>query len=534
VCELAILGSRMENRFTRYANTIEARRWLDRNWARVEALFSNVRIRDFVFEPIKDVFSVRGRAPADAIRSVITRVAVVNAVLAGLPGKLGIGVAVSIALEAWMAFEVARHVGLDIRKPSAIWKYLGLVAASAVTIFWAFKAMLGLGFSLFSFVLPGINPMIASELLVTNFVGVVFWIGFDEARERGSFRLPKRAMSRAWTETKALFAFQFDILKRNLTPASLAKIAGRARAWLVGEIPVDEETLRGDLAATVAMAYLLSGQYERLQGPLGREFLESIRDRYPDLAHASVETISEHMRQYGADQLAGVVNLVKGKLFERLVARLENQDGDAWRAYVHDDESYPGSDMLLKNDKGEVLEISLKATDSPAYIEHALVRYPNIPILSTSEVGEAFAGNRDVTAHPLSNSELTEITEDNFDRLLEQVSPATATGVAAGGVATSAVAKLWPFTIAYFRGRIRYEQLQHVFQRVLGESGVSLTARVSYGLLLGPVFAWYLLARGVLGLTAAAEGTERIVGRLATIGPSLDGPSDDGPSDTKA
>jgi hypothetical protein len=510
----------MKNRFTRFGDSNEARRWLDRNWARVEALFSNAQIRDFVFEPIKDVFLVSGRTPGDAIRSVITRVAVVNAVLAGLPGKMGIGVVVSIGLEGWMAYQVARNVGLDIRKPSDIWKYLGVFAASAVVILWAFKSMLGFGFSLFSVVLPGVNPMVASELLVTNFVGVLFWIGFEEARSSGSFQVPKRAMSRAWTEAKALFAFQIDILKRNLSPANLYKMAVRARAWLVGEIPVDKATLRGDLVATVAMAYLLSGQYGRLEGPLGREFLGAIRDRYPDLADAPVETISEHMGRYSADQLAGVVNLVKGKLFERLVARLENHDGDAWRAYLHDDESYPGSDLVLKNDNGDVLEVSLKATDSPAYIEHALVRYPDIPILTTSEVGDAFAGNPNVTAHSFSNSDLTEITEDNFDRLLEQVSPA---GVATGGVATAAIARLWPFTMAYVRGRIRYEQLQQVFERVLGESGVSLTARVSYGLLLGPVFAWYLLARGVLGLTSAAEGTERIVGRLATVGPSLEG-----------
>ena len=36
--------------------------------------------------------------------------------------------------------------------------------------------------------------------------------------------------------------------------------------------------------------------------------------------------------------------------------------------------------------------------------------------------------------------------------------------------------------------------------RVLGETGKSLASRIAYGILLGPVFAWYLLARGVIPL----------------------------------
>ena len=42
----------------------------------------------------------------------------------------------------------------------------------------------------------------------------------------------------------------------------------------------------------------------------------------------------------------------------------------------------------------------------------------------------------------------------------------------------------------------------------MGEAGVALAARVSYAVVLGPVFAWYLLARGVIGLTQAAAWIE--------------------------
>ena len=115
-----------------------------------------------------------------------------------------------------------------------------------------------------------------------------------------------------------------------------------------------------------------------------------------------------------------------------------------------------------------------------------------------------FAGEPRVTETGISNTELTEVTEENFGQLLDRAAPPDPGEVAAAGVAAGALATLWPFTLAYRRGRISDQQLGAAFTRVLGDAGVALAARVSYALVLGPVFAWYLLARGVLGLTRAA------------------------------
>ena len=41
--------------------------------------------------------------------------------------------------------------------------------------------------------------------------------------------------------------------------------------------------------------------------------------------------------------------------------------------------------------------------------------------------------------------------------------------------------------------------------RVLGDSGKALASRIAWAMVLGPVFAWYLLARSVLLLTKGAE-----------------------------
>ena len=72
-------------------------------------------------------------------------------VLAGLPGKLGVGVYVSMGLEAWMALEIARQIGIVTKKPSDIFKYFGFFSGILVTITVLFKELLGFAFSLFSY-----------------------------------------------------------------------------------------------------------------------------------------------------------------------------------------------------------------------------------------------------------------------------------------------------------------------------------------------------------------------------------------------
>lgn len=498
----------LKEKLNSYRNTSAAKEWLEENLERVKALFSDVRLRDFVFEPFRGVFDIPGTFKEAKIKQVITLVAVTNMVLAGLPGKMGVGVAVSMALEAWMAFTIAKSVGIKLRSVSDIWKYFGLLAGTVVTILYLFRSLLGLSYSAFS-VVPGINPIILAELFTTNLVGVLFWIGFEEAREQGSFTIPARMAKRAWQETRALFDFQFDVIKGALSVTNLKRIGSRLKAWLSGDIVLDEARLRGDLFVTAALMYLQLGEFDRLNGPMGQEFIGAIRDRYPGLANASHEEIAEHFARYDTEQMLGVTNLIKGKLFERLVARQENADGDEWRAVLHDDESYPGSDIIMVNEQtGEILELSIKASPNHYYLEESLSRYPEFPILTVSDHAERYADDPMIHAFDMSNQDLEQVTAENFDYLLTRLNTVDAAQMVGSGVALGAAASLWPFTVAYLRKRITQEQLEVAYRKVLGEAGVALAARVSYALLLGPVFAWYLLARGVMaGMNAVqSEG----------------------------
>jgi hypothetical protein len=200
-------------------------------------------------------------------------------------------------------------------------------------------------------------------------------------------------------------------------------------------------------------------------------------------------------------------------MFEILVEENENLDGDALAAKMHADESYPGSDIIFTNEEtGQQLEVSLKclSLDQTHKIEAALARYPDKPIMTNDEMAKLYEDNPMVFGSGFSGEELTRVSRDNIDRLISDMEPVNADKVIVGGVAMGTTAALWPFVMAYLKGRITRIQLNEVFEHVLGKSGVSLVSRITYATVFGPLFAWYLLARGVKGMVQLAEPSKRI------------------------
>ena len=200
-------------------------------------------------------------------------------------------------------------------------------------------------------------------------------------------------------------------------------------------------------------------------------------------------------------------------MFETLVTDEENLDSDNWKAVMHDDESFPGSDIIFYNqDTNEQLEVSLKAVsiDNTDIIEKALVRYPDQPIMTTDEVANLYASNPNVFGSGFTNEDLDNITDEKLQALLDKMQPINANEVVVGGVAASTFVVLWPYVMAYLRKRMKKDQLERVFKHVLGDSGVKLVSRISYALVLGPVFAWWLLAKGVGGIVDMANPDNNI------------------------
>jgi hypothetical protein len=479
---------------------------------RVRTLFDNDRLRDWVFAPFRAIFHTDGDVTVSDVRKTITGVALANAALAGLPGKLGVGVAVTMALEAFMALRIAQHLGItQVKTPQDTLKLFGALGGTAVVVLWLFRQLLGLAFSLFSLV-GALPATFLAELAVTNFVGVLLWAGFREMTSSKAFRVPARTAGFVAGQTQYLLNHQWSVLKGVVSPSNLAVVGKRLMAWISGDVVLKPAVIRDEIFVAAAMVTLVRKNAGGLQGPISSLFLRSIRDLYPDLAGEDIDGLAEHFSQYDEAQMEGVFNQIKGRLHERMVEASENADGDAWTSQLHDDPFHRSTDIIFSNtDSGESFEVSLKATDNPAYVEHALSRYASDPVMTTEEVAEMFDGDGRVTSSGITNSELESVTQESFDDLLEDLEPIggdIAAGAVLGG-GMGAIARLWPFVAAWMRKRITNTQLETAFIRVLGDSGARLVPRLAASIILGPIYMWYAFARGVMSISELAHGGEQ-------------------------
>jgi hypothetical protein len=349
--------------------------------------------------------------------------------------------------------------------------------------------------------MPFINPLIVAEIVTTNFVGALFWVAFLEAKKKRKFSINIKMVPQTLIKTKAIFLQQWKTLKRTISVRNLKIVGSRFKKWFKGELVTEQKELNGEIFATVAMGYLLSENFQKLDGPLGDSFLDAIRLRWSDQLgeNATIEEIANLFKEYSTESLSGAISTIKGKMFEIMVTNIENTDNDNWNAKMFSNESHPDSDIIFTNSEtGEQLEVSLKATGESGknIIEHALDKYPDTPIMTTDEVAALYPDNDMVFGSGISNEDLQDVSKENVNKLINSVDSSSPTTVVLGGVTMSTAAAIWPFTIAYFRGKISYDHFERALIKIVGQSGVKLASRLSYALLSGPIFAWYLFSKG--------------------------------------
>lgn len=140
-------------------------------------------------------------------------------------------------------------------------------------------------------------------------------------------------------------------------------------------------------------------------------------------------------------ELEGLVNGVKGKLFEMKYVEELNAGGlpEGWHAELATSATQPGWDLQIVDGHGTAQElISAKATEHLSYINEALHRYPDIDVVTTSEVYAAMAGTPE-GAHlidgGLSHVEVHDATRDAVDGRAGGVDEAVLSAVALGPAA---------------------------------------------------------------------------------------------------
>ena len=476
---------------------------------KVKEFFKDTSLFNFCFAPLKNLFNLDQKIITEQdVYKIITQVAVANAFMAGLPGKMGVGIYVSFALEFYMALRIAQLLKIGKGKEDII-KYFGIISGSLLLILLGFKQILGFFFSLASIV-PFINPLILAEIFTTNLVGLIFLVGFKEIQKGKSFKFPLRAVLGTLRHTYKLTKLQFSIIVKILDYKTFVKIGRRVTSWFRGDI-INPRKMKGEYLIPLSMAFLVSGDFDKLNGPMGKMFIDSIRDQFKGLSNSSLEEISQHMQQYSPEQMVGVISNIKGKLFERMVVHHENNDGDEWKAELVDDPYNPGYDIILTNEiTRQEIFVSLKATDTKSYVESALDKYA-YPVMVTNEVGEEYTDAEMVMVSQFTNKNITKITSDNFDELLNEDISRLDVGITAGiGVSLSAAIVLWPYVIANYRGNISKEQLKSAFIGIYGDSGKELFKRVTLAIACGPIYAWWLLAKLSMKVTDIFPEKEKV------------------------
>ena len=118
----------------------------DKSWTRffptASKILSLETLQKSLLDEITPLKNLSFPKSKDQVYRTITSVAIINAVLAGLPGKMGVGVYISISLEIAMAVAIANYLGLHQIKKENILKYLGTAATVLISILVLFKEML--------------------------------------------------------------------------------------------------------------------------------------------------------------------------------------------------------------------------------------------------------------------------------------------------------------------------------------------------------------------------------------------------------
>lgn len=137
------------------------------------------------------------------------------------------------------------------------------------------------------------------------------------------------------------------------------------------------------------------------------------------------------LNEYSDQELEGIVNSSKGKYFELLVIEELNAGGSVggitlpagYEAQIADSMTQAGWDVKIVDQNGALVEyLQLKSTDSLAYVQDALDKYPDIRILSTEEIESP---NELVISSDIENDklerEMLQTLESEGDTFLDNV-----------------------------------------------------------------------------------------------------------------
>jgi hypothetical protein len=229
--------------------------------------------------------------------------------------------------------------------------------------------------------------------------------------------------------------------------------------------------------------------------------LAALRRSAKKFEDASIEEIGEILDSYDENQIPGLVNNVKGILFELEFVEIENNDGDSIFAYQFEQTNYPTYDIqLIDEQTGAIEEIQLKATSSASYVKNWMDEHGE-NIVVTDEVAEDLG--LDVVG--INNEELEVRVEDFIDKM-KDVDENSITPML-GNIGTISLAISLVFLVKkWMSGEIKREEFLKTSALITGKKIVKFS-----------LIAVALTIPGINFLTAVGLATSLIVKGKRTL-----------------
>ena len=222
---------------------------------------------------------------------------------------------------------------------------------------------------------------------------------------------------------KGLYHFGQNIYGLTINKKDFAKLLGTLRAQSQEYVRLTDEigkrfSKREIMLDSLGIGTSFLHSYA-FTGKIPDEVLRAYELAYP--LKSQSEGLEDIIENYDDAELTGIVNGIKGKLFELRYVDYLN-DGhipDGYQAILAESATNPGWDIaVLGADDSVAEEIQLKATDSVSYVKAALERYPEINVATTEEVYNSLAmqGITDNLVNSgISNEELEQVVYEALE-----------------------------------------------------------------------------------------------------------------------
>lgn len=506
-----------------------------RKWQRFFYIFAAVVEPRFLYELIipQDIVGLADKIKLTEghdkkVFRFIIAASVFNGILVGLPGTLGWGVIAAYAVEALMALQIARMVGLiEPTAPLSISKILKLITATGITVLTVALGFKAVWYGVLS-VMGNITPIGwasgSAAIFTTLFYGFFIYLAFIEIKnfsseDKLSLRSIKRISGHAFTYTREIFKSLAKLIFKD-TPRLLNEVRENVSDAWNGVINV-QGRVKGEIFLVGCLAYLLQGNFRGLEGPFAKLWLQSWLLAFPNklTSDAGPEEIKALAESYDGDAFDRVRQNVTSKFYEVLETHHENIDGDVWSAKLIEAQNNPVSDAIFFNSEtGNAYEINYKFTENKHYIESHIQVHPDVPVVAPPEIAEKINDPLIISGH-FEHETVLDISEQNFEALLEKSYDLyLEAGAAAAGIIQLGIYIL-PFLIAYKRGKITRDQLAEALKKFIPKITARTINRIAMLALLGPVYGMFLVAG--FGLKFTLYGFDDVEMDEAAPGPPI-------------